>query len=546
MAGPISDIKINPEGEPNAKLWLIGDAPGFDDLRFQRPFIGASGQLLRETLRRHGKGMTASGTIAIDAQLVDVYVTYVCNYRPLDGDFSLLKDTWQLSDGILELKKAINEYKPNCIITLGDAALSTLCGKYGAYNHNASILPSLAQYGSTKVVACLSPNKVLGSEGDTPLFDFAIRRGVEQSEFADIRYEPRDIRIDPTQSDIEELFAAKELVVDIENIKHKTTIRCIAFSPRDSVGICFNYNQTNYKTIVDLLGSGIPLIFHNGVHDVTVNQLEGNVVTNYFDDTIIRAHILDPELPRSLAVLNYLYTTWPYYKTGGTEDNDIKGWSTKKSTEELLEYCAKDVISTRRIWSEQQSEFTPDLLNLHAQEMKVQRMAVALGHRGLLVDEERRSILSDLATKKIKFYLNQFWNLAKKEVNPGSPKQVCEFLYDDLGLPVRKNRKTGGRTSDEDALVSLLQHCSGKLLTLKTDKARQEWSIKLAILKVLLILREWLKVKSSYIDITLHDGKAKSTWKVPGTETGRWSAANFCDSSGLNLQTLPRGGIESE
>lgn len=542
----ISSNKVLPEGDPTSDVWLVGECPGFDEDRLGRPFIGAAGQLLREALRRHGRARTQQGRTDIDAHVTDVYITNVCGYRPANNDFALLKDSWQLNDGILELKKAINTYKPNVVIALGNEALKVLTGKYGAYNHNASILQSLDSFGKTKVVCCLHPANVLRSEIGSPLFDFAIRRGIEQGASPLFQEEPRYITIDPTQSDIDELYKASELIVDIENVKDKTSIRCIGFSHRDCHAVCFRWNGDNYATIKNLLESGIPCIFHFGVHDVTVLKLNGIDVANYADDTIIRAHVIDPELPRKLAVLNYLYTTWPYYKSTGRDDDDIKGWSNKRSTEELLEYCGKDVISQRRVWMEQEIDpgFTPTLRALHQQEMKMQRMSINLGLRGLLVDEDRRKELNELATGKIKFFLNQLFNLIQKEINPGSPKQMAKLMYEDLGLPIRKSRKTGNPTTDEDALVSLLQVCSGKLLTLKTDSAKKEWQIKLGVIKCVMNLREWMKIKSSYIDITLHEGRAKSTWNVPGTETGRWSASNFCDSSGLNLQTLPRGSIE--
>jgi hypothetical protein len=89
-----------------------------------------------------------------------------------------------------------------------------------------------------------------------------------------------------------------------------------------------------------------------------------------------------------------------------------------------------------------------------------------------------------------------------------------------------------------------MSHCETELNKLKTEEARKKWKLKLAVIKTLLKLRYWAKTYSAYIKPATHEGRAKSQWKVAGTETGRPSASLFYDGSGLALTTIPRGDIE--
>ena len=64
-------IKAVPgEGPPDAKIMFIGEAPGFNEVRQGRPFVGAAGQFLNELLAKAG------------LQRRDVFITNVVKHRP--------------------------------------------------------------------------------------------------------------------------------------------------------------------------------------------------------------------------------------------------------------------------------------------------------------------------------------------------------------------------------------------------------------------------------------------------------------------------------
>jgi hypothetical protein len=67
-------------------------------------------------------------------------------------------------------------------------------------------------------------------------------------------------------------------------------------------------------------------------------------------DTLIRHHILWPELPHKLQFQTRQYTREPYYKDEG------HGWSIK-DMRGLKRYNCLDVCVTMEIWEEQEKEF---------------------------------------------------------------------------------------------------------------------------------------------------------------------------------------------
>jgi len=160
------------------------------------------------------------------------------------------------------------------------------------------------------------------------------------------------------------------------------------------------------------------------------------------------------------------------------------------------------------------------------------------------VDENRLQVLRisvERDRERYQIFLNTL--AGGREVNVRSTKELPEFLYNTLNLPPKKNR-TGGVTADQDAIIDNIAYVKGHIEGLKTDRAKDEWKKKLGILQLILKLREKDKLLSSYLKVTLSDGKIRSMYRVDGTESGRLSAKKFVDDSGLNIQTIPRSKVE--
>jgi DNA polymerase-1 len=74
---------------------------------------------------------------------------------------------------------------------------------------------------------------------------------------------------------------------------------------------------------------------------------------------------------------------------------------------------------------------------------------------GIAVDEDALTALeADFAAKMRQAQLDAYEAIGRDDVNLGSPKQLQEVLFDQLGMPKTKRTKTG-YTTDADALADL-------------------------------------------------------------------------------------------
>ncbi len=101
------------EGNPDARIVFIGEAPGRKEAETGRPFVGRSGQLLRGLLQE----------IGLDEK--DVFITSPVKYLPFRGTPS--KEN--IEHGRTHLLKQISVIRPDVIVLLGNTACLALIGK---------------------------------------------------------------------------------------------------------------------------------------------------------------------------------------------------------------------------------------------------------------------------------------------------------------------------------------------------------------------------------------------------------------------------------
>ncbi|MBI4091332.1 uracil-DNA glycosylase [candidate division WWE3 bacterium] len=96
------------EGNPNAKIAFIGEAPGFNEDKLGRPFVGRAGKMLEDML--HGMGLKRE----------DVWIGNVIKHRPPDNRNPMVDEVRACALYLEAQLKAIN---PKIIVTLGKFAL---------------------------------------------------------------------------------------------------------------------------------------------------------------------------------------------------------------------------------------------------------------------------------------------------------------------------------------------------------------------------------------------------------------------------------------
>lgn len=101
-----SGLPVVGEGDPDAKIMFIGEAPGKEEAKTGRPFIGRSGKLLRSMIRE--VGLKEEG----------VYITSPVKYLPDSGT----PNSEEITHGRKHLNEQIEVIKPLVIVLLGRVA----------------------------------------------------------------------------------------------------------------------------------------------------------------------------------------------------------------------------------------------------------------------------------------------------------------------------------------------------------------------------------------------------------------------------------------
>ena len=101
------------DGNPNAKIMIIGEGPGANEDLEGVPFIGKTGELLDKML----------SSINLDRE--NVYITNVVNYRPPENRSPTEKE---ITRYLPYLNKHIEIINPKILILLGSAALNAVIG----------------------------------------------------------------------------------------------------------------------------------------------------------------------------------------------------------------------------------------------------------------------------------------------------------------------------------------------------------------------------------------------------------------------------------
>lgn len=115
------------EGSPDAQIVFIGEAPGKEEARTGRPFVGRSGKLLRETIR--GIGLKED----------EVFITSPVHYLPPRGAPS--KES--IAHGLTHLIKQLSVIEPEIIVLLGNTAgLALLDRAVNATREHGSVVRS--------------------------------------------------------------------------------------------------------------------------------------------------------------------------------------------------------------------------------------------------------------------------------------------------------------------------------------------------------------------------------------------------------------------
>lgn len=145
------------EGNLGTSIMLIGEAPGFNEDREGRPFVGQAGRFLNETLLK-----------AAGLERSDVYITNVVKCRP-PGNREPAEDEIEACFQYLSVQ--IRFIMPKIIVTMGNVATITLFKKFNIEPasigsvHGKIFNANTLSYGSFKLIPSYHPATALYNPG---------------------------------------------------------------------------------------------------------------------------------------------------------------------------------------------------------------------------------------------------------------------------------------------------------------------------------------------------------------------------------------------
>ncbi len=529
------------EGPPDAKIMLVGEAPGKEEDITGKPFKGPAGHTLDNLLAQAGIAR------------YQCLVTNVARVRPpannisfyfLDKRCTIPKPI--LVEWIAKLKEEIELYQPNIIVALGSTALWALTGEKKISDFRGYILPCTLVLGK-KVLATYHPQAV---NYEWKLYFptvLDLRKALRHSAFPTIPETKQTfIPNAPVKQFItymEECIAHPEwdkLSVDVETIQPGSHIEELGLSHDPNFGISVfllkgrspalpEHDELSLWQTFAKLVSQKKIIMQNGAYDCGVLWYNNHIlIENIKMDTLVAAHICWPELPRDLGFL-------------GSICLDVKPW---KGSSKSSEYNPADAANTLGISEVLEQEIDRQGVRKTFEfEMSMIEPSLFLQLHGIKVNREKQKELIDLWKIKREELKKELDLRIGREVNFNSSKQMQQLLYIELGLPVQYKRRksvedTRTMTTDANALRTLAR--------LVPDNP--VFNLIIAYKKADLLVRQFLEIELSPNDtvhtsynITGASSDDEDDTKKTKRSFGRWSssASIILPYGSGNLQNIP-------
>lgn len=583
------DIFYGTSGPRDAKVVIVAESWGREELAKQQPLVGTSGQM--------------SDTILAEAGLRrnDVFCTNVISAHPPGNDMlHFLKPTLEckgtrdvfglypkpeLIQGLKTLYEQLAIVNPRVIIVYGNYALWALCHNIakiknergyktpaGIMNWRGSTLHWDRSFNGhpTKcpVIPTIHPAAIqrqfhlrwlvvhdirkrakplIKHEEEKPNYDFTIRPTFLQT-------------IDWINKAI--CAGTKRWAVDLETRGGHLACLCLAISPERAICIplmCverpLGYFTTDEERIIHQM---LRFILNNPAYEI-VGQFfsyDMQYLSRFlmcqprcYLDTFVGHHLCWPGVPGGLSFIASLYNRYyRYWKDEGKEwdihlpqeqwwnYNCIDGvntWEASYAIEKQIAHCPR-----KRARADGMLEtYYVDLRERMKEQMEVLHLQFEMMQDGIAIDKKLRGEMHfqvwnersemEIWFEKIMPDSVKAAIATKSGKSPwySSPKQLCSFFYDICGIPPKYNQDTGSPSMDDDAL--------------------QRIKIKEPLFRPLCTQLQNYRSLGIFLNNFLtapldHDGRMRCQFtQLPNTF--RWSSKENAFGRGTNLQNIPRG-----
>lgn len=515
------------DGPEKASVVLVGEAPGYNEAKEGRPFVGASGQLLDKILAHSGLNRS------------EVFVTNTVLCRPPGNANPPAKAIKACSDRLIT---EIREREPETVVAMGNFASKQLLQssegitqlRIGPAKRSRLLPPDV------RVIPTFHPAASLYNADSFPdiVADF---QKIKQPKVS-TSWEAPTFTV---WTDVEEtniflsslLTTYSPIAIDIEvgiekdvDFDHPERYQFLAIgmARSSSHADILSEEVLQSPVIRRTLGQLMPhvkWICHNGKFDLAGLSVFGEGTLHF--DTMLASYCLDERRGTNSLEYNAIERlgspSWKH-EVGHYLGPDKNYKDIPRNI--LYRYNAYDVVNTFRLYELFDKQLREqNLLSLHDFMVEASNMLMYVERNGIHVDEEYLEQLSVQYEKHLddlRASLRQL--LEAPDYNPNSPLQVMNAITSNWPKEARRCSVKDTRADTIEGLqqyaalqrnLSLYDFCS-KHLEFKRDS----------------------KSYGTYIKGTrkrLYQGRVHSTFLLHGTVSGRLSSRN------PNLQNVTRG-----
>ncbi len=542
---PFGGQKAKNRGNPESPIVIVGESLGVNEMHLGIPFVGNAGQVLWSAV----PGGDGSGKDGIEVDN-GCYTTNAIQCFPRgvkankDTDPRFIQALQSCHDRLIY---DIMEHPRKIIIALGNPAIRSLTGLQNLKITQIRGMPIPSPYAEYGIIPAVHPAALLRGTDSYRVFKNDVRYAFKIAATGEFKKPiTPEVVVAENEEDVQYICS------QLEGRSHiASDYETSGFNPRKdyplSLGLAVDPERVFIvpgplinclKPFINDPNRG-KMIWHFGKFDVAWGRKEGLNLT-VDEDTLLQSYTID-ESPgiHDLERLSGDLLGAPDWK------HKIKQWVKKKSDsyalippDVLYNYQGADVSNTLQNWRIQNEEINeiPAAKKLYNQTLlPLSELLSQVEDKGMLVDQERVTELGDRYVGDFKAYQTtgdikggELYELEQKineiagyKINPNSPQQLSELLFDKLKLEsYRKN----DRSTDKDVLRHMLE---------KPDCH--------PIVKALQSYRKGGKSFSTYVkgiwqfsNVYEIDGSIHTVFMIHGTRTGRLSSRN------PNLQNIPR------
>lgn len=509
------------QGPREAKIMIVGEAPGWREEDIKRVFSGPAGKRLDLELKRVGLDRS------------QIYITNVVKCRPPENR-TPEKEEIKACENYLQ--KEIEIVQPTYLLLLGNPALWGVLRKSGITRHRGET----NYVGKMTVIPTFHPAAIGRNPSLIPYFEEDLDR-FSQFTREEIKAPELDITIINTLEKMRELICSiKENPTFAYDVETEGLFEWVPFARLWCLGIAisserawviplehpdhawneFEQDQIHKALVFFFETLKRRRVAHNGEFDNRWLRSRGIDAQHDFD-TMIAAYLIDENLSRGLKPLSRRFLNAGFYEA------EIDVTQHPPPLEALCNYCGEDACHTfalREIFREKLLADQGLTRVFKRLLMPATKIISKLEATGIYIDQERLQQRTKLAKAQREILINKLDKFLPdmdtyKEMNWNSTSKLRTLLYTTLKLPIPGYTEKGKPSTAEPLIKQLKdEHPIIPILLQFREKDKR-------LNTFLIPWKEWAQ----------YDGRLHPNYNLTGTVTGRAS----CNDP--NLQQTERG-----